>query len=63
MDKPKDVATRGACTNIHLYCPIPLAYDNLIAKAPRQIGRAVGASTICNNNFRCRRSLAQMLKK
>jgi hypothetical protein len=41
MEKPKDVATRGARTSIHLCCPATLAYDKLIAKALREIGCAV----------------------
>src|SRR5436309_8917347 len=63
VDKPKDVTVRGTSGKIHLYRSIALAYDNLIAKAPRQINRAVIASTICDDNFSARRSLAQLLKK
>src|SRR6266545_6268596 len=57
--KPENVAVRGARTSIHLYRPIALAYDKLIAKARRKISRAVGASTIRDHDLCCRRALAQ----
>lgn len=60
MDKPKDVAVRSPRTSIHLYRPTTLAYDKLIAEAPSEVGRAVGTSTVCDNNLRSRRALAQM---
>jgi hypothetical protein len=60
MEKPKDVAMRGARTSIHLCCPATLAYDKLIARALRAIGGAVGASTIRDNDLRSRCALAQM---
>jgi hypothetical protein len=60
MEKPKDVAMRGARTSIHLCCPATLAYDKLIAKALREIGSAVGASTIRDNDLRSGCALAQM---
>jgi hypothetical protein len=60
MEKPENVTMRGASTNIHLYCPIAFAYDKLIAKAHRKISRAVGASTIRDNDLHSGRALAQM---
>jgi hypothetical protein len=63
MQKPKDVALRGTSANVHLCCSTAFAHDNLIAKAPSEISRAIGASTICYNNLASRRSLAQLVKK
>jgi hypothetical protein len=63
MDGPKDVAVRGTRANIHLYRSIALAYDNLIAKAGREISRAIGASAVGDNDLRFWRSVTQMLKK
>jgi hypothetical protein len=63
MDKPKDVTVRSTSANIHLYRSIALAYDNLIAKAGREITRAIGASAVGDNNLRFWRSVTQVLKK
>jgi hypothetical protein len=63
VHKPKDVAARSTATGIHLYCSIALGYDKLIAKAPREISRAIGASTICDNNLSSRRPVTQLVKK
>jgi hypothetical protein len=63
MDKPKDVTVRGTSANIHFYRSIALAYDNLIAKAGREISRAIGASAVGDNNLRFWRSVTQVLKK
>jgi hypothetical protein len=52
MDKPKDVTVRGTSAKIHLYRSIALAYDNLIAKAGREISGAIGASAVGDNNLR-----------
>jgi len=60
MDKPKDVTARDACPSIHLYCSIALAYHKLIAKARREISRAIGASAIRDDNFSASRPLAQV---
>jgi hypothetical protein len=62
MNKPKDVAVRSDCASIHLYRPIRLAYDKLITKTARDIGRAVGTSPIRNDNLRVHCPLAQMRK-
>jgi hypothetical protein len=51
---------RGARTSIHLCCPATLAYDKLIAKALREIGGVIGASTIRDNDLCSGRALAQM---
>jgi len=58
MDKPKDVTMRGTRADIHLYRSIALAYDNLIAKAGREISRAIVASTVGNYNLRFWRSVS-----
>jgi hypothetical protein len=63
MDKPKDVTVRGTSAKIHLYRSIALAYDNLIAKAGREISGAIGASTVGDDNLRFWRSVTQVLKK
>jgi hypothetical protein len=62
MYKPKDLAVCGARTSVHLYRPTGLAYDNLIAKALREISRAVIAFPVCDNNLCSRRPFAQMRK-
>jgi hypothetical protein len=63
MDKPKDVAVCGTCSSIHLYRPVTLAYYKLITKIPREIARAIGTSTISDDNFSARCLLAQVSKK
>jgi hypothetical protein len=63
MHKPEDVTPRGAAAGIQLYGSMALAHDKLIAKALREINAAVRTATVCNNNLRSRRSVAQMLKK
>jgi hypothetical protein len=63
MQKPKDIAARGAAASVHLYCSITLAHHELIAKTPREISSAIRASTVRDNNLRLGRSVAQMLKK
>jgi hypothetical protein len=63
MDEPKDVTERSAGTGIHLYGPIGLASNKLIAKARGEIDRAVGTTAVRDNNLSFGRSLAQMLKK
>jgi hypothetical protein len=51
---------RGARTGVHLYRATGLAYDKLIAKALREISRAIGASALGDDNFSASRSLAQV---
>jgi hypothetical protein len=63
MHKPKDIAARGAATSVHLYCSITPGHDKLIAKIPREISRAIGASTICDNNLCPRRPRAKLVEK
>jgi hypothetical protein len=63
MDEPKDVTARSAGTGIHLYGPIGLASNKLIAKARCEIDCAIGTSAVRDNNLSFGRSLAQMLKK
>jgi len=54
---------RSVRPGIHLPGTIALALDNPIAKACSEISRAIGASTICDNDFGSGRSLAQMQEK
>jgi hypothetical protein len=61
MDEPKDVTARSAGTGIHLYGPIGLASNKLIAKARGEVDRAVGTAAVRDNNLSFGRSLA--LKK
>jgi hypothetical protein len=63
VQEPKDLAARGAAASIHLYCSIALVHDKLIAKTPSEIGRAIRAFTICDNNLCSWRSFAQLVKK
>jgi len=63
MDKPKNVTARSARPGIHLYGPIGLASNKLIAKARGEVDRAIGTSAVRDNNLSSGRSLAQMLKK
>jgi hypothetical protein len=63
VHEPKNVATRGACAEIHLRRPIAFADYNLAAKPSREIRRSIRASAIRDNNFGSGRSLAKMLKK
>jgi hypothetical protein len=63
VNEPKDVAARGTRASIHLYCPIAFGYDKLIAKPLRQIARAVGASTIRDNDLRSNCPLTHVSKK
>jgi hypothetical protein len=63
VQKPKNVAVCDVAANVHLCCSIAFAYDKLIATASREIGGAIRAFTICDNNLRSWRSLAQLVKK
>jgi hypothetical protein len=63
MDKPKDVAARSPRTSIHLSRPTTLTYNKLIAKAPCEVGRAVGASTVHDNDLRSSCPLTHVSKK
>lgn len=63
MDEPKDVTERSTRTGIHLYGPIGLASNKLIAEARGEVDRAIGTSAVRDNNLSFGRSLAQMLKK
>jgi hypothetical protein len=63
MDEPKDVTARSARTGIHLYGPIGLASNKLIAKARGEVDRAIGTSAVRENDLTLGRSLAQVLKK
>jgi hypothetical protein len=60
VDEPKDIPARAVRPDIHLRGATPLAHNKPIAEACSQISRAIGAFTICDNNFGSRRSLAQM---
>ena len=64
MQEPENIAAGRPGTGVHLYRTAALAAPNkLIAKPCRKIIRAVGACAINHNDFRSRRSLAQMLEK
>jgi hypothetical protein len=63
MDEPKNLTARSACTGIHLYGPIGLASNKLIAKARGEVDRAIGTSAVRDNDLSFGRSLAQMQKK
>ena len=64
MQKPQDIAACGIGSDVHLFRTAALAAsDNLIAEALRQLVGAVSARAIDDNNFRSRRSLAQMREK
>jgi len=63
MDKPKDLPARGARAGIHLPATTAIALDKLITKSGGEPVCAIGASAVCNNNLRFRRSLAQVLKE
>ncbi len=63
MDKPKDFPACGARAGIHLPATTAIARDKLITKAESEPICAIGASAVCNDDLRFRRSLAQMLKK
>lgn len=63
MHEPKQVAASGACAGVHLPGTTAIARDKLITKAESKPICAIGASAVCNNNLRFRRSLAQVLKE
>jgi hypothetical protein len=63
MDKPKNLPARGARANIHLPGTTGIARDKLITKPGSEPICAIGASAVCNNDLRFRRSLAKVLKK
>src|SRR6266581_8159891 len=63
MDEPEDITARSARTGIHLYGPIGLTSNKLIAKARGEVDCAIGTSAVHDNNLSSGRSPAQMLKK
>jgi hypothetical protein len=63
MDKPKDLPARGARAGIHLPATAALALDKLLTESGSESICAIGASAVCNDDLRFRRSLAQMLKE
>jgi hypothetical protein len=62
MDKPKDVSVRSVRAGIHLPGTTAIARHKLIAKSGSEPICTIGASAVCNDDLRVRRSLAQMLK-
>jgi hypothetical protein len=61
MQKPENIAACGVGSSIHLFRTAGLdAPDYLITEFLRQLGRAVGARAIDDNNFRPTGSLAQI---
>ncbi len=63
MNKPKDVTVRSARTGIHLYRPITLAFNELIAKACGEFDGAIRTSAVRDNNLSFGCSLAKMPKE
>jgi hypothetical protein len=63
MDKPESVTVCGACTGIHLYRTIAFTHDKLVARIAHKFSRAIGASTICNDNLCARGPFPQMREK
>jgi hypothetical protein len=63
MDKPKDFPVRGLCSGVHLDGTTPLSVNKPIARTHSKFASAIGTSTIGDNDFGSRRSLAQMGKK
>jgi len=64
MQEPENIAGGRAGTCVHLYRTAAFTAPNkLIAEPCRKRIGAVGACTIDHNDFRSRRSLAQMLEK
>jgi hypothetical protein len=63
MNKPKDLPARGARAGIHLPSTTAIALHKLITKAGSEPICAIGASAVCNNDLRFRRSRVQMLKE
>jgi len=63
VEEPKDFPARGVRSRIHLVGTTPLALNKLIAETCSEVSRAIGASTIGDNDFGSRRSLAQVREK
>src|SRR6266478_7183443 len=63
VEEPKDFPARGVRSCIHLRSPTPLALNKLVAMTCSEFSGAIGASTIGDNDFSSRRSLAQVREK
>jgi hypothetical protein len=64
MQEPENISAGRARAGVHLDRSAAFAGPNqLIAERDRKLVRAVGACTIDHNDFRSRRSRAQMLEK
>jgi len=63
VDKPKDLPVGRIRPTIHLPSTAALGLHKSITKVGSKLSCAVGASTIGDDNFGSRRSLAQMLKE
>ena len=63
VEEPKDFPARGVRSCIHLRGTTSLALNKLIAEAYSKVSRAIGASTIGDNDFGSRRSFAQVREK
>ncbi len=63
VEEPKDFPARGVRSCIHLRGTTSLALNKLIAETCSEVSRAIGASTIGDNDFGSRRSLAQVREK
>jgi hypothetical protein len=63
VNEPKDLPVRGVRPTIHLVGTAALTLNKSIAKVGSEFSGAIGASTVGDDNFGSRRSLAQMREK
>jgi hypothetical protein len=63
MHEPKQVAAGGARPSVQLPGTTAIALDQLIAQSGGESLCPIGASAVCNNDLRFRRSLAKVPKK
>src|SRR6266516_3257293 len=63
MKKPKPITTGYTCPGLHLHGAIPPRPDKPVGKFFGEFGCPVAASAVRDNDFRVRRSLADMLEK
>jgi len=63
VHEPKQVAAGGARAGVHLSGTTAIALNQLITKSGGEPSCPIGASAVCNDDLRFRRSFAKMLKK
>src|SRR5207245_4480195 len=63
VNEPKDLAARGACARLHLVGTAALGLHKSITQVGSELSGTISASTIGDDNFGSRRSLAQMLQE